>query len=387
MKFSLLFTLFAAAEARRQTKQFHDEKSSLMMETESFWERELQASVAPTPTPPGPGTGPVNACGITDQQRRTQIMNTLSGPVSAANLLTTTDTPQYNAVEWLIGSDEFFVCPGDEKLIQRYVMALFYFSTDGASWDQCKQAGGACPPGNKRYLSKDNECDWFGNTCDAEKCITEIIFGKCTSVSIDISDIRTHIVFSLVCSHMSTLVYVTHSNVTTESNSLAGTIPFELEQLTELQVLSLEQGTTGSSIPSNLGTLSNLRILDLDFNQITGPIPEQIYGLTNLEQLDLNTNKITGTISNNMGNLASLRLFQLYENLMTGTVPVSLGNIDSLVIVEFFNNTFTGTMPQAVCDNRAPPTGTGSITGLTADCFPNPVPQIICNCCTGCAVF
>lgn len=348
MKFSLLFTLLAAAEARRQTKQFHDEKSSLMMETESFWERELQASVAPTPTPPGPGTGPVNACGITDQQRRTQIMNTLSGPVSAANLLTTTDTPQYNAVEWLIGSDEFFVCPGDEKLIQRYVMALFYFSTDGASWDQCKQAGGACPPGNKRYLSKDNECDWFGNTCDAEKCITEIIF---------------------------------------ESNSLAGTIPFELEQLTELQVLSLEQGTTGSSIPSNLGTLSNLRILDLDFNQITGPIPEQIYGLTNLEQLDLNTNKITGTISNNMGNLASLRLFQLYENLMTGTVPVSLGNIDSLVIVEFFNNTFTGTMPQAVCDNRAPPTGTGSITGLTADCFPNPVPQIICNCCTGCAVF
>ena len=128
-------------------------------------------------------------------------------------------------------------------------------------------------------------------------------------------------------------------------------------------------------------------MLDLDFNMITGEIPDSIYGLTKLEQLDLNSNELVGTLSPAVGNLEELRLIQLYENFMTGNIPNSLGSIDSLVIAEFFNNTFTGVMPQSVCDNRAPPAGTGSITGLTSDCFPNPTPQIECSCCTGCAVF
>jgi len=109
-----------------------------------------------------------------------------------------------------------------------------------------------------------------------------------------------------------------------------------------------------------------------------------MFSLTSLEQLDLNSNLLTGTLSNSVGNLGTLQLLQLYENLMTGTIPITLGNVESLVIGEFYNNTFTGVMPQSVCDNRVP---NGAITGLTSDCFPNPLPQIECTCCTGCAVF
>ena len=102
-------------------------------------------------------------------------MSKLSGAVSNAGQLTTTGTPQYNAVEWLIGSDDFLVCPDDEKMIQRYVMALFYFSTEGDSWNRCSQDDTVCA---NPYLSSAHECDWFGNQCDAEMCITEIEQGK-----------------------------------------------------------------------------------------------------------------------------------------------------------------------------------------------------------------
>lgn len=234
------------------------------------------------------------------------------------------------------------MCPGDTKLIQRYVMALLYYSTDGDNWTECSEGDLGCP--TNPYLSSENECTWFGNTCDAELCITEIV---------------------------------------QEDNNVVGSIPFELEQLTGLQVLSLEQGGLASTVPSNLGTLSSLRILDLDFNKITGPIPEEIYSLTALEQLDLNTNLFSGGLSPSIGNLVNLQLLQVYENLMTGAIPTELGLVSGLVIAEFFNNTFTGVMPVEVCNNVSPG---GSITGLTSDCFPNPVPQIVCACCTGCAL-
>jgi len=352
-----MLTLFISLLATANARNINEEKSTLMLESENFWQRELQGSAGPGGGGPGgggpggggPGGGGPGGlpCGLDANTRRNQILGTLRGTVSANNALNSPGSPQNLASNWLINEDDFEVCPGDEKIVQRYVMALFYFSTDGSAWSQCGQVG-PCGGGGKSFLSDKNECEWSGITCNNDDCVTEIVF---------------------------------------ESNNVGGSLPTELAQLNDLEVISLEQGTLASTIPAQLGSLSNLRIIDLDFNMLTGRIPESIYGLTNLEQLDLNSNKLIGTLSNNVGNLQELRLIQLYENLMVGTVPNSLGSLDNLVIAEFFNNTFTGTMPQSVCDNRAPPAGTGAITGLTSDCFPGPVPQIECSCCTGCAVF
>lgn len=303
-----------------------------------------------TPPPTPPPTPFVNLpplrCNLTVAERRTQILSTLETSVSDSTVLSTEGTPQYNAAEWLIGGDDFYVCPNDSKMIQRYVMGLFYYSTEGPTWTTCSEGDVDCS--GTSYLSPVHECEWFGSACNTDLCVTEIIF---------------------------------------EQNNVAGTLPFELENLVDLEVLSLEQGSLTETIPSDIGELSKLRILDLDFNSLSGTIPEDIYNLTNLEQLDLNTNSLTGTLSTSVGKLLSLRLLQVYENKMTGTIPTELGNVKTLVIGEFFNNTFTGTMPQSVCDNRADPVGIGLISGLTSDCFPNPTPQIDCRCCTGCAVF
>lgn len=357
-----LFSIFATAVGA---------KISVDLDEDLFWSRELQTSfppttpptapTPPTPTPPvatdsptgAPTDSPTSAptaeppCGIPVAERKSQTLSILSG-VSDAALLTTPGTPQYTALEWLLEYDEFEACPDTNActLTQRYVMALFYYSTEGDSWTTCSASDTTCP--NTPFLSPVDECEWIGLTCNPAKCMTEIVF---------------------------------------EDNNVAGSMPSELSSLSQLEVLSLEQGSLTSSIPASLGVLSKLRILDLDFNEISGIIPESVYGLTKLEQLDLNSNEITGTLSTEVGNLEVLRLLQLYENEMTGTVPTELGLLNSLVIAEFFNNTFTGTMPEQVCANTVPPGGSGSISGLTSDCFPNPTAQIECSCCTGCAVF
>lgn len=349
MKLALLLSILSAAYAESRPDFFEDEKSALMLETENFWMRELQTSTGGGGQGgggQGGGGGTPGVCGIPEADRRNQILGTLRNDVSTNVALNTAGTPQKLAVDWLLDEDTMQVCPGDKKIVQRYVMALFYFSTAGSSWLECSK-NGLCSEG-KNFLDGASECEWGGLACNNDNCITQIVF---------------------------------------ESNNVGGTVPYELEQLNDLEILSLEQGGVSSTIPTNIGSLDKLRILDLDFNMLTGSIPEQIYALTELEQLDLNSNKLTGTISNSIGNFQELRLLQLYENLMTGTIPNSLGSLDNLVIAEFFNNTFTGVMPQSVCDNRSPPDGNGAITGLTSDCFAAPIAQIVCSCCTACAVF
>ena len=125
--------------------------------------------VTASPTSAGP-------CSLSPVARRTQILDILDD-VSDPTLLATAGTPQNSAAEWLIGSDAFTVCPGDTKLIQRYVMALFYYSTEGDSWNTCSQTDTACAIGTS-YLAPVNECEWSGSACDAENCMTEIVFGK-----------------------------------------------------------------------------------------------------------------------------------------------------------------------------------------------------------------
>ena len=57
------------------------------------------------------------------------------------------------------------------------------------------------------------------------------------------------------------------------------------------------------------------------------------------------------------------------------------------VVAEFFENELTGTIPKSLCALRTPPTGTGVLAGLTADCgvLSSGEVEIVCECCTSCS--
>jgi len=211
-------------------------------------------------------------------------------------------------------------------------MALTYFSTDGDKWTNCGKDGGSSPCvsaickdfgrkpllGDKRWLSSVSECEWCGAACNTtNKCITDI----------DLDTIN-----------------------------MGGSIPYELQNLTILEVLALQRGNIKGTIPSTLGNLKNLKDLDLNFNNITGTIPENLYNAKTLEQLDLNDNQLGGTVSPKIGDLKNLFYLQLGndapwgKNSFGGSVPPGFSGLNDLQVVALNDLNMEGTLP-SLTDN------------------------------------
>ena len=133
-----------------------------------------------------PSFSPTSICGKTAEQRREEIVSQVTDALGTNVLvLLNVTSPQSRALNWLLNERNETTCPGS-KLLQRWVLATMYYSTGGDDWFKCSSRLGAndnCGSeapflGKKRFLSEDNECLWAGITCDTEKCVTEIEFGK-----------------------------------------------------------------------------------------------------------------------------------------------------------------------------------------------------------------
>ena len=119
----------------------------------------------------------------------------------------------------------------------------------------------------------------------------------------------------------------------------------------------------------------------LDANTLEGTIPTQIGELTSLASLSLTNGTLTGTIPTQLGNLPGLRRVWLYGNDLQGTIPTQIDKLSQLEVFEVQRNALNGTMPSALC------TIVGSKTyvhkSLVADCA-----EVTCAtpaCCTTCS--
>jgi Leucine-rich repeat (LRR) protein len=97
--------------------------------------------------------------------------------------------------------------------IERDALVALYNSTNGANWTDNTGWMGAVG----------TECDWYGVTCSSGSV----------------------------------------SRIGLYRNSLSGSIPAELGNLTKLTNISLDRNTLSGSIPTQLGNLTNLTTLDL----------------------------------------------------------------------------------------------------------------------------
>ncbi|NQU67207.1 MAG: leucine-rich repeat domain-containing protein, partial [Candidatus Marinimicrobia bacterium] len=134
------------------------------------------------------------------------------------------------------------------------------------------------------------------------------------------------------------------------NNQLTGSIPLELSNLTNLQVLWLSSNELTGSIPPELGNLTNLERLWLSDNQLTGSIPSELGNLTNLQMLWLYDNQLTGSIPSELGDLTNLTYLELSYNQLTGSIPAELGNLTNLQELNLYYNQLTGSIPGELCN-------------------------------------
>ncbi len=192
-------------------------------------------------------------------------------------------------------------------------------------------------------------------------------------------------------------VDVQNGRVTTlfmHSNKLAGPIPPEVGNLSELKKLELVGNRLTGRIPAELGRLTNLSNLNLAANQLTGPIPRELTQLNNLAWLQLGTNQLTGRIPSELGQLTNLEVLNLWENQLTGGIPPELGQLTKIRILHLSSNQLTGPIPGELnqltkieelnlADNQltgAVPPELGQLTNLTelhlsANQLTGPIPR------------
>lgn len=105
------------------------------------------------------------------------------------------------------------------------------------------------------------------------------------------------------------------------------------------------QNLSGSLSPS-IGNLTNLEIVLLQNNAISGPIPKDIGNLSKLRTLDLSCNNLTGEIPASVGQLKSLQYLRLNNNSLYGAFPQSLIQITQLSFLDLSYNNLSGPVPK-----------------------------------------
>jgi hypothetical protein len=119
---------------------------------------------------------------------------------------------QRQALDWFL-LDPDLATYSAYRLRQRYILAVFYYSLGGMSWID-----------NTNWLSYTNECGWFELACNIDHVVSIEFYN---------------------------------------SNGLAGSIPSEIVELTDLTVFEVARSTLVGTIPTYLFQMPNMEVVGM----------------------------------------------------------------------------------------------------------------------------
>ncbi|VAH55022.1 unnamed protein product [Triticum turgidum subsp. durum] len=130
-------------------------------------------------------------------------------------------------------------------------------------------------------------------------------------------------------------------------NKLSGQIPLSIGSLSQLSELYLQENNLSGPIPRILGDCKNLEILNLSCNRFDDSIPKELFTLSSLSKgLDLSHNKLSGQIPHEIGSLLNLGPLNISNNQLSGEIPSTLGECVHLESLHMEGNNFHGRIPQ-----------------------------------------
>jgi hypothetical protein len=199
------------------------------------------------------------------------------------------DTPQSKAFTHL-SNDPNLICYTTDRLLQRFALTTFYFSTNGDWWYETT--------GWLNY--KEHECDWFRKKFEVPQFLACDDFGLYRKLVIN-------------------------------QNNVTGEIPLEVRYLYKLEILNLySNGIKSANLEVIINNMKQLLVLHLYDNK-----------------LKLNTDELPASFLPNR----KLETLQLGRNSFFGNYPEAFGSLTNLksLILEL-NSDLVGFIPEAYCE-------------------------------------
>ena len=135
------------------------------------------------------------------------------------------------------------------------------------------------------------------------------------------------------------------SRLLLESNNLVGTIPEEIGNLTNIELLKIGINKISGQIPSSIGNCTKLSYLDVRGNELTGNIPIELSNCTELKTIWAINNQFSGSFPEALLLIPGIEVIRLGGNDFDGQIPASINNLVHLEVLELGANGFSGTMP------------------------------------------
>jgi hypothetical protein len=283
------------------------------------------------------------------------------------------DSPQYQAYIWLSENAQVEDY-SEDRLLQRYALATFYFSTHGEDWFF-----------QDLWLSDADECLWYSRS-SRPSCNRE---GQVQNLELDYNNVNGEMPpeLGLLSNSMERLVLrggpssfsggtippelgkltgLTHFFI--RGNLYSGSIPTELGQWTAIEQFDVSRNNLSGPIPTEFGAFGGLNIMDISTNKLSGEIPTELGNLERCQRLNIENNMLTGPIPSEIGSLRRLQSFHggsnmltslpseigrltfldtlsLYENELGGTIPTEISRMRRLLLLELGDNALTGPIP------------------------------------------
>jgi len=272
--------------------------------------------------------------------------NFLAFNISHESALRDPESPQYEALNWIANEDTNnktisflnmltqetensldFTSHMDHPIVQRYVLATIYFSTNGQYWT--KQA---------RFLSELDECQW--KDVDDPR-ITQI---QCDEQTQTVQGVY---LYSLNASGKFPNEIGLLSNVETffmGDNVIQGTLPSTMSKMTNLKNFHIAFGELTGTLPF-LGNLKNMSFFSVWNNRLRGTIPIEMAVMEHIDTIHLGNNLFEGDLPDMFGNMYQLSRFYAGGNRLSSTIPSSLQNRTTLNVLSIGENELFGTIP------------------------------------------
>lgn len=259
-------------------------------------------------------------------------------------------TPQYQALHWMANADRAKLKPNDNYAMQRYALAVLFFSTSGAG-DYVHPEGTGTWINQSNWMTSKGICTWHGVLCkgqlvnydDSDSVDDESKQPKNENNFVTGISLQANGLVGNIPKEIGALTFL--SVLDLQQNNLIGSLPKKLSDLHELREMILRENDLTGIIPSDYGVkMSNMRQLSLGVNRLNGFIPKEIEHMVGLKSLGLERNQFQGTIPN-LEDLVQLNRLFLESNNLDGPFPVSIAKLTSLVELNMSNNHLTGSLP------------------------------------------